>query len=178
MRMLRISVVALFGASISLGLFGSQAAAETRTINLNGFNEVPVVITGATGRLQLKIAPDESSIAYTLKYEDIEGGDVRQAHIHLGQKHTTGNIVLWLCANNPPITPPASIPAPPACPPSPGTVSGTLTKDSVIAFPAQGVDTMDLSAVIEAIRKGVAYGNVHSAISPMGAVRGQFFGSH
>ena len=60
---------------------------------------MPVVITGATGELRVRIPRDEQTIEYTLSYENIEGGDVLQAHIHLGQKHTTGMIVVFLCTN-------------------------------------------------------------------------------
>lgn len=113
----------------------------------------------------MKIAKDESSIAYTLSYQDIEGS-VTQAHTHLGQQHTTRNIVVWLCSSNPPTPPAHDHPGPPACPASPGTVSGVLTAADVLSFPAQGVGPGDLAAVIEAIRKGVAYGNVHTSRAP------------
>ena len=178
MRVLRTGMVALAGASMALGLFGAVAADEPKT-KLNGFDEVPVVITDATGRLHLEIAKDESSIAYTLSYQDIEGGDVLQAHIHLGQRHTTGNIVVFLCTNigGAPASPPAN--PTPACPTGPdGSVSGTLIAANVIPRPAQGVGTGDLAAVIEAIRKGVAYANVHTTVSPSGEIRGQFKGKH
>jgi hypothetical protein len=57
-------------------------------------------------------------------------------------------------------------------------VSGTLTANDVIPFPAQGVEDQDIAAVIQALREGVAYANVHSTVSPMGVIRGQFFGKH
>jgi hypothetical protein len=37
---------------------------------------------------------------------------------------------------------------------------------------------MDLAGVIEAIRTGVAYVNVHTTVSPGGLIRGQFVGKH
>ena len=180
MRM-RQTIVALLGASACLGLMSTSAAvaADTRTINLSGFKEVPVVITGATGKLQVKIATDRQSIDYSLRWEGIEGGNVLQAHIHLGQRHTatTGNIVLFLCTNigGAPVVPPPN--DTPACPVGPdGEVKGTLIPANVVPRPAQGVGSNDLAAVIEAILKGVAYGNVHTEVSPSGEIRGQFFG--
>ena len=181
MRVLRMSAVAVFGAGLLLGVLGSRAQAENEPVKLSGFDEVPVVITGATGELSLKIAHDEQSIDYTLSYDNIEGGDVLQAHIHLGQKHTAtaGNIVVFLCTNvgGAPVVPPPN--DTPACPVGPdGTVSGTLIPANVIPRTAQGVGTNDLAAVIEAIKKGVAYGNVHTTVSPSGEIRGNFHGQH
>lgn len=179
MRVLRGSMVALAGASMVLGLLGPAVAGDTKAIKLNGFDEVPVVITNATGLLRVEIPNDESSISYTLTYEGIEGGDVLQGHIHLGQTHTTGQIVVFLCTNvgGAPVSPPAN--PTPACPVGPdGSVSGTLIAANVIPRPAQGVGVDDLAAVIEAIRAGVAYGNVHTTASPSGEVRGQFRGKH
>lgn len=169
--------VALVGTGMLLGLLAPGAEAESRRVNLSGFKEVPVVITGATGQLRVSIPQDELSIDYVLTYENIEGGAIRAAHIHLGQKHTTGAIVVFLCTNLGDAPASATHPTP-ACPASPGEVSGTLDASNVIAREAQGVGTGDLAAVIEAIRKGVAYANVHTEVSPAGEIRGQFHGPH
>ncbi len=181
MRMLRASVVVLVGTSVLLGLLDGPAGAENKTIRLSGFDEVPVVITGATGLLRVRINSGDGTIGYVLTYEGVEpndqGATVAQAHIHLGQRHTTGNIVVFLCTNGGNAPPSPTNPTP-LCPPSPGTVEGTLDASNVIAFPAQGVGPGDIAAVIEALREGVAYANVHSAVSPSGAIRGQFFGKH
>jgi CHRD domain len=181
MRVLRAGGMALVSVGMFVGLLGGSALAETRIIKLSGLDEVPVVITGATGELRLKIPRDELSIEYTLSYEGIEGGPVLQAHIHLGQEHTAtaSNIVVFLCTNigGAPVSPPAN--PTPECPAGPdGEVTGTLIPANVIPRPAQGVGTDDLAAVIEAIRKGVAYGNVHSTGSPSGEIRANFHGSH
>jgi len=176
MRMLRTTVVALVQAGIAVALFAGSAAAEARIAVLGGLDEVPVVITDASGRFRGVIASDEQSIEYSLNYEDIEGR-VTQAHIHLGQQHTAGTIILWLCANTPPITPPPTIPTPPTCgDTASGRVAGTLTAADLLPAPAQGVTS--LAGAIEAIRKGVSYVNVHTTISGSGAIRGQFPGKH
>ena len=176
MRMLQTSVVGLLGASMCLGLVGTPAVAETKHIKLSGFDEVPVVITDATGTFRGRIAHDGGSIEYVLTYEGVVG-DVLQAHIHLGQTHTAGAIVVFLCTNLGNAPPSVNNPTP-SCPASPGEVSGTLTAENVITRADQGVGPGDLAAVIEAIDKGVAYVNVHSSVSPSGAVRGQFHGKH
>ena len=140
MRMIWRSVVALTAIGMSLALLSGPAAAENRSIGLNGFDEVPVVITDATGRFHYRIDGQETKIEYTLSYEDIDQGDlnnVRFGHIHLGQQHTAGAIVVFLCTNE---APPANVPVPPPCPPPPGgTVSGTLTAADVMPLLAQGI---------------------------------------
>ena len=184
MRALLTGAVTVLGASTLLGLL-APAEAQSRVIKLNGFDEVPVVITNATGDLHIKVAADEQSIEYTLSYTGIETGDVTQAHIHLGQRHVNigaggqSNIVLFLCTNigGAPVVPPPN--ETPGCPTGPdGTVKGTLIPANVIPRPAQGVGTDDLAAVIQAIRTGVAYANVHTIGAPSGEIRKNFSGSH
>jgi hypothetical protein len=179
MRMLWRSVVGFIGMSMVLGLLGGPAAAENRSIGLNGFDEVPVVITDATGRFHYRIDGKETQIEYTLSYDDLDQsahGTVRFGHIHIGSRHTTGQIVVFLCTNE---APPANVPVPPPCPQPPGgSVSGILTAANVIPRLDQGIGLMDLAGVIEAIRTGVAYVNVHTTVSPSGIIRGQFVGKH
>lgn len=170
MRLWRI-VSTLAGVGACLALLGNPAAAETRNVTLSGQEEVPAVITGASGEFRARIANDEQSIDYTLSYDGVEGG-LTQAHIHVGQAGANGGVVLFLCAN-PPIVPP---PGTPACPPAPATVSGTLSADDVVPVLTQGIGPGQLGDIIRAIREGLAYVNVHSSVSPGGAVRGQFSG--
>ena len=67
-----------------------------------------------------------------------------------------------------------------ACPAS-GTVTGTITAADVSTLPAnnadsvipQGIQPGDLAGVLEAIRSGNSYVNVHSATFPNGEIRGQ-----
>ena len=76
--------------------------------------------------------------SYVLTYEGIEGGAIRAAHIHLGQQHTTGAIVVFLCTNLSDAPESATHPTP-TCPASPGEVSGTLDASNVIERATQGV---------------------------------------
>ena len=82
-----------------------------------------------------------------------------------------GSIVIFLCqtATNPDPTGLA-----PQCPQE-GTVSGTISAANVIAgaTASQQLKAGDLSAVITAIRAGMAYANVHTTLSPGGEIRGQ-----
>jgi CHRD domain len=133
---------------------------------LTGDEEVPVVLTDAEAKFKAKLFSDR--IEYTLRYEDFEG-DVTQAHIHIGQRLANGGIAAFLCSNlgnGPPGTP--------ACPPDPGTVSGTITAAQVgNGAMQQGITTGEFDELVDAIRDGWTYANVHSTLSPGGEARGQ-----
>jgi hypothetical protein len=151
---------------------------------LSGFNEVhfsagpPATLRGAVstkskGSFQAKLRKGEDAIDYELSYEGLEG-TVTQAHIHFGQRHTVGGIVVWLCqtAGNPAPAPVDPISITPLCPAS-GTVSGTITPAEVLAQTAQGIAAGDFEELVRALQAGAAYANVHSTLHPPGEIRGQ-----
>jgi hypothetical protein len=142
------------------------------SVNLRGFEEVPVVVTGGSGQLHLNINDSAGTIAYALSYENLEG-TVTQAHIHIGQSNVAGGIALWLCQTTTNPAPPAAGTVP-TCPgPNSGSVVGMLTADNVIGPTGQAVPAKSLDDVLTAIHAGQAYGNVHSTVVPGGEVRGQ-----
>ena len=141
---------------------------------LTGAEEVPPVSTPAGGEFEARISRDEGMIEYELSYSGLVG-TVSQAHIHFAQKGVNGSIVLWLCQT--PGTPaPATVAAlTPQCPQS-GKVSGTLTAANVVpaGTASQMIVAGELAEVIDAIRAGRAYANVHSLpLTPGGEIRGQ-----
>ena len=171
-----VCALSAFGMSLLLSgnaLAGKDKEDDNIRIKLKGFEEAPVVITGASGVLELDINDAAGTIAYELSYKNLEG-TVTQAHIHIGQKNVAGGIALWLCqtATNP--APPAVVATTPQCPgPNAGSVTGTLTAASVVGPTGQAVPAGALGDVLTAIRAGKAYGNVHSTAAPGGEVRGQ-----
>jgi hypothetical protein len=146
---------------------------------LTGFEEVPSVSTVARGEFDAEISRDEQFIDYKLTYSGLQG-TVTQAHIHFGQRHTPGAIVIWLCgsATNPG---PAGTQACPPSTPAGVTVTGTIRAADVVVPPAttgaQQIAAGELAEVISAIHAGAAYANVHSTLSPAGEIRGQIRGS-
>ena len=171
-----VCALSLLGTGL---LIGTNAVAhggkghDSIRVHMKGFEEAPVVISGASGVLELDINEAAGSIAYELSYQGLEGA-VTQAHIHIGQKNVSGGIAVWLCqtAANP--APAAVAAATPQCPgPNAGTVSGTLNAASVIGPVGQAIPVGAFADVIKAIRAGKAYGNVHSTAAPGGEVRGQ-----
>ncbi|MCI0402909.1 MAG: CHRD domain-containing protein [Acidobacteria bacterium] len=134
---------------------------------LQPFEEVPSVSSVAGGEFRAKISGDESAIEYELSYAGLEG-TVTQAHIHFGQMGVNGGISVWLCGT-------AALPGPAGTPPCPqaGTVSRTVTAADVIGPAGQGIAAMEFAELVEALRSGVAYANVHSTKFPGGEIRGQ-----
>jgi hypothetical protein len=148
---------------------------------LSGFNEVHfiaaptpalrgAVSTKARGSFKAVIDERANMIHYELSYDGLEA-PVTQAHIHFGQRHTVGAIVIWLCQT--PGTPaPAAVAAlTPFCPAA-GTVTGTIVPAQVLTALGQGIDAGEFDEVVRAIRAGATYANVHSTLFPPGEIRG------
>jgi hypothetical protein len=164
-------------------------------VHLSGFNEVhfvagtpdttPIVppalrgavSTAASGKFVAEIDEQNDIIHYKLSYKNLEG-NVTQGHIHFGQRHTVGGIVVWLCQT-------AGTPAPatvaaltPFCPEPEGTVEGTIIPAQVLAQTAQGIAAGEFDELVRAMRAGATYANVHSTLHPPGEIRGHIPGSH
>jgi hypothetical protein len=183
---------ALLLASCALGLgFAAQSTLADDDdhhrvrATLSGFSEVHfgggppatlvgAISTGARGTFRATIDKGGQSISYRLSYSGLEG-TVTQAHIHFGQAHTVGGIIVWLCQTAAPFVDPAG--KAPTCPQA-GTVTGTIGPDQVLALPAQGIAPTTPAAerfdeLVRAIRAGATYANVHSSAFGPGEVRGQ-----
>ena len=130
---------------------------------LRGLEETPAVITNATGTF--RATPTSTGFNYTLTYSGL-GSNAVAAHIHLGQRATTGGVAIPLCSGG----------NKPACPAGGGTVTGTIVASDVVAITAQGLAAGDLASVVRAIRAGFAYVNVHTTVFPSGEIRGQIRG--
>jgi hypothetical protein len=132
------------------------------------------VSTKATGSFSATVNNAGDIIDYELSYTGLEG-DVTQAHIHFGQPHTVGGIVVWLCqaANKP--DPPLDNPdITPLCPGArEGTVKGTITAEEVLTVAGQGISAGEFAELVRALRAESAYANVHSTAFGPGEIRGQ-----
>ena len=135
--------------------------------NLNGFEEVPAVSSTGEGKFRAELNKDRGELEYRLEYDSLEG-DILQSHIHFAQKGVNGGVSLFLCTNL------GNNSDAPACPgTTSGTVHGTLTADNVIGPSGQGIDPGEFDEIIDAMRNGVAYINVHTDKHPPGEIRGQ-----
>ncbi len=143
------------------------ARKEVLWADLVSFNQVPSVLAQSSGRFWAQINQD-GTVSFSLSYARMSS-PVVQAHIHFGASKTNGGVMVFLCGG-----------AKPACPAS-GTVSGVLTAADVSVLPAsngdsvipQGIEPGDLAGMLEAIRSGHSYVNVHTSRFPSGEIRGQ-----
>jgi CHRD domain len=176
-KTLVLTALIVVGATVvlaigSLGLAGGQSDV-VKADPMSGYYEGAAggpVSSVAEGSFEATIDDAARQIHFTLSYSGLEG-DVRQAHIHFGQRSVNGGISLWLCetAANPR---PVGSPDVPDCPQS-GTVEFTLTADHVVGPAGQGIAAGEFEEIAKAIRAGRAYANVHSSKFPGGEVRGQ-----
>jgi hypothetical protein len=152
---------------VALAAAGATALAtggggKNFSTKLTGFQEVPAISTGASGSFDAKLDGDE--LTYELSYSGIEGGTAVAAHIHLGQRGVNGGVIAFLCGGG----------DKPACPATAGTVIGVIDPADVIGPAGQGIAPGEFDELINAMRAGVTYANVHS--DPMwlgGEIRGQ-----
>lgn len=171
---LSLAVIALVSVSTVVFAQGFKKISEL----LVGYNEVPAVSTTGNGTFNARISNDESRIDWELSYSDLEGA-VQQAHIHIGNKGVNGGISVFLCTNlgnGPAGTQP--------CPAPPATISGTIVAADVspnipatAAARTQGLNTGEIDELIQAMRAGATYVNVHSTLWPGGEIRSQIDGN-
>jgi len=135
---------------------------------LESFNEVPSLSTEARGSFRAKLNRDKDALRYKLSYSGMTG-TVTQSHIHLGQKHTNGGVMVFLCQAA--STDPTGLA--PTCPATEGSVEATLTAANIIGPGGQGVPAGAFDEFVEALREDAAYVNVHTTMFGGGEIRGQ-----
>jgi hypothetical protein len=126
---------------------------------LSGSNEVPPVTTAGSGIAIFQLSADGKSVDYQLNLTNIKG--VIGAHIHSGKQGENGPVVAGLF--NP------SMNGPPT-----GAINGQLTKGTLTSSDLTGpLSGKQISALVNMLRSGAAYVNVHTTQNQNGEVRGQ-----
>ncbi|HYA87374.1 MAG TPA: CHRD domain-containing protein [Nitrospirota bacterium] len=146
-----IALTMLLTASLSIA-----AGHEVFKANLTGKDEVPAAMTKAGGEVTFKLSKDGKEMTYILKLRDIE--NVKAAHIHAGKMGEEGAVVVGLFGG----------------PKKEGKFNGVLAKGTIIdanlVGPLAGKTIGDL---VELLKSGGAYVNVHTDKYPGGEIRGQ-----
>jgi hypothetical protein len=155
-------------------LHGRSRGGDRISANLQSENEVPTISSPARGKFEAEI--NEDSVEYELSFEGLQGV-VTQSHIHLAQPNVNGGIMVWLC-NTATNMGPAGFDGP-TCPAAPGgTVTGTIEAADVLAATPQGIAAGEFGEFVAALKKELAYVNVHSSLFPGGEIRGQIGRRH
>jgi hypothetical protein len=141
---------------------------------LFGQNETPSISTPASGHFTAVIDEDNSVINFRFSYRDLVGGDILFAHIHFGERRVMGGVMVFLCGGG----------GKPACPPAPATIEGSITPADVVGPMGQGINPAtatgvdpqaEFAKVLDAIRGGASYANIHTKQFMAGEMRGQLF---
>jgi hypothetical protein len=123
---------------------------------LTGKEQVPMVKTAAKGEATFKVSKDGKEIMYKLIVKNIV--DVTAAHIHEGSMGKNGGPVANLFIG----------------PKKEGKFSGTLAEGTITEKDLIGsLSGKSISDLIDMIKTGNAYVNVHTDNHPDGEIRGQ-----
>ena len=163
------TICALLGFAVLAVSVGSATAHDNKRNRpevvrafLQGENETPAISTPGTGRFRAVIDEDSSLITFTLSYENLTGAPLF-AHIHFGERHTAGGVMVFLCGGG----------GQPACPPGPAEITGSISPTNVVGPATQGIAAGEFAEVLKAIRSGTSYANVHTPLFLTGEIRGQ-----
>ncbi len=137
-------------------MFDVTVGVNRFTATLSGRDEVPPNRSGASGSATFRVRPD-GSIDYTLDVEQIS--NVRAAHIHLGAAGMNGPVVVPLLDR------PEGV----SVFDRTRIASGRLTAADLTA--ASGIRTP--AELLQRMRQGRTYVNVHTTRFPGGEVRGE-----
>jgi hypothetical protein len=162
----KVLVLAFAIATLTLALVATVAFADEQRrarATLTGYEETPSTLS-SPGRGEFRATIDDRNreITYSLSFGGLPTA-VTAAHIHLGQRATTGGVSAFLCGGG----------GQAACPPGGGTVTGTIRPENVIGPAGQGIAAGEWDELVAAMRAGFTYANVHTTGFPGGEIRGQ-----
>jgi hypothetical protein len=165
------ALVPLVAAALALAAASASSAETTYTAKLSGSEHVPdAVATDATGDLQLVVSADGRKVRYVVTVKDLL--NPAAADMHLGPAGANGPLVVKLFPVG-------------GAAPKKGPFSGVLAQGTFDASDLIGPLTgADLEELLEQVRAGSAYINVHTndGVDPpnsgpgdyrLGEIRGQ-----
>lgn len=120
---------------------------------LNGQNEIPAVVTTATGIATFDVRA--TSIVYRIEVENLVSA--LSAHIHIGGADVTGPIAATLFEDSAGLD----------------IVAGVLAEGIIDAIDINPAVSLSFAMLEEALASGSAYVNVHTTAHPDGEIRGQ-----
>lgn len=162
----KVLVLAFAIATLTLALVATVAFADEQRkarATLSGYQETPQSLsTPGRGEFRATIDDRNREIRYELTIGALPT-TILFAHVHFGQRATSGGIGAFLCGGG-------SKPEP--CPAN-GTVEGTIRPADVVGPTGQGIAPGEWDELVAAMRAGYTYANVHTSQFPAGEIRGQ-----
>jgi CHRD domain len=151
----------------------SSSSGKEFSARLTGDKEVPPVNTDATGRIKLTANRQQDALGYQLSVSNLNGV-VTAAHIHRGSAGTNGPIVANLNIQGTFAGASASASAGGDGSATTSTSTGGTITSADLKGPLVGKHVSDL---LQLIKDGKAYANVHTRQHPNGEIRGQLTSS-
>jgi len=166
-----LAAAVALGSLLGVHAFAGGGKSNLKADQLTGYQEATPagVASSATGTFEASIDDNAQTISYTLTYSGLAAA-ATQAHIHFGNRFTSGGVSVWFCG------PGAVPPQPTTCPAgttSEAVLTGTFTPASVVGPAAQGIAPGQFEKLVDALRAGMAYANVHDGTFAAGEIRGQ-----
>jgi hypothetical protein len=150
-------IVIILAASTYLYYSSTSPKALVFTANMISGEEVPPNTSQATGSATVTISPDGTSLHFVVTVNNISNATL--AHIHLAQKGQNGPVVVNFFLG----------------PVKAGSFSGTLAQGDVTSANFVGpLAGHQMSELINDLKSGMCYANVHTTAHPPGEIRGQF----
>ena len=153
--MIKIGTVAL---ALGLAACGSSNPATHFKATMNAANEVGTVASSGTGTADYTV--DGGTVSYTVTFTGLTG-IATAGHIHVGPAGVNGAVTV-----------PFTVPRAPS-----GTFTGSFTAANVAAASTSdggvGVDAGDYNGLLQLMRAGETYTNIHTTANPGGEIRGQ-----
>ena len=153
--MIRIGTLTL---ALGLAACGSSNPATHFKATMNAANEVGTVASSGTGTADYTV--DGGTVSYTVTFTGLTA-NANAGHIHVGPAGVNGGVTV-------PFTVPRN---------TAGTFTGTFTAANVAAASTTdggvGVDAGDYNGLLQLMRAGETYTNIHTSTYPLGEIRGQ-----
>jgi hypothetical protein len=164
MNALRYLALTLLAATATAAAADEDEGEATRLrAALVGTEEVPAIFAPGNARFTARVLDGGNRIDFELVYEQLTAPPLA-AHVHFGQRGVSAAVSFFFCGGG----------GKPPCPATTsGTITGTVVAADVLGPTAQGIAPGNLAAILQMMRAGLTYANMHTPLHPGGEIRGQ-----